>query len=33
LRAVVWKQWKRGRTRFAELRRRGVGRDLRTNSS
>ena len=25
LRAVVWKQWKRGRTRFAELRRRGVG--------
>src|SRR5437016_5715488 len=28
LRAVVWKQWKRGRARFAELRRRGVGRDL-----
>jgi len=28
LRAVAWKQWKRGRTRFAELRRRGVGRDL-----
>ena len=28
LRAVSWKQWKRGRTRFAELRRRGVGRDL-----
>ena len=28
LRAVVWKQWKRGRTRFARLRRRGVGRDL-----
>jgi RNA-directed DNA polymerase len=28
LRAIVWKQWKRGRTRFAELRRRGVGRDL-----
>ena len=26
--AVSWKQWKRGRTRFAELRRRGVGRDL-----
>jgi RNA-directed DNA polymerase len=24
LRAIVWKQWKRGRTRFAELRRRGV---------
>ena len=28
LRAVAWKQWKRGRARFAELRRRGVGRDL-----
>jgi len=28
LRAVIWKQWKRGRVRFAELRRRGVGRDL-----
>jgi RNA-directed DNA polymerase len=28
LRAIVWKQWKRGRTRFAELRRCGVGRDL-----
>ena len=28
LRALVWKQWKRGRTRFAELRRRCVGRDL-----
>jgi RNA-directed DNA polymerase len=28
LRAIAWKQWKRGRTRFAELRRRGVGRDL-----
>jgi RNA-directed DNA polymerase len=28
LRAVAWKQWKRGRTRFAELRRRGVGKDL-----
>jgi RNA-directed DNA polymerase len=27
LRAIVWKQWKRGPTRFAELRRRGVGRD------
>lgn len=24
LRSVVWKQWKRGKTRFAELRRRGV---------
>ena len=28
LRAVAWKQWKRGTTRFAELRRCGVGRDL-----
>jgi RNA-directed DNA polymerase len=28
LRAIVWKQWRRGRTRFAKLRRRGVGRDL-----
>jgi RNA-directed DNA polymerase len=28
LRAIAWKQWKRGRTRFAALRRRGVGRDL-----
>ncbi len=28
LRAIVWKQWKRGHARFAELRRRGVGRDL-----
>jgi RNA-directed DNA polymerase len=28
LRAIVWKQWRRGRTRYAELRRRGVGRDL-----
>jgi RNA-directed DNA polymerase len=28
LRAIAWKQWKRGRTRFATLRRRGVGRDL-----
>ncbi|OCK54160.1 group II intron reverse transcriptase/maturase [Bradyrhizobium sp. LMTR 3] len=27
LRAIVWKQWKRGSTRFAQLRRRGVGRD------
>ena len=25
LRSVSWKQWKRGRTRFAELRKRGVG--------
>jgi RNA-directed DNA polymerase len=28
LRCVVWKQWKRGRRRFAELRRLGVGPDL-----
>jgi RNA-directed DNA polymerase len=28
LRAIAWKQWKRGDTRFAELRRRGVGGDL-----
>jgi RNA-directed DNA polymerase len=28
LRAIAWKQWKRGRTRFAKLRRRGVGQEL-----
>ena len=28
LRSAVWKQWKRGRTRFKELRKRGVGKDL-----
>jgi len=28
LRCVVWKQWKRGRTRFAELRKREVSKDL-----
>jgi RNA-directed DNA polymerase len=28
LRSVVWKQWKRGRTRFRELRKRGVSLDL-----
>ena len=28
LRAIAWTQWKRGRTRFAELRRRRVGKDL-----
>lgn len=28
LRSVVWKQWKRGTRRFAELRKRGVGHDL-----
>jgi RNA-directed DNA polymerase len=28
LRCIAWKQWKRGTNRFAELRRRGVGKDL-----
>ena len=28
LRALVWKQWKYGRNRFAELRRLGIGKDL-----
>ena len=28
LRAIVWRQWKRGSTRFAELRRRDVGKGL-----
>jgi RNA-directed DNA polymerase len=28
LRSVIWKQWKRGTVRFAELRKRGVGKDL-----
>jgi RNA-directed DNA polymerase len=28
LRSVIWKQWKRGTVRFAELRKRGVGQDL-----
>jgi RNA-directed DNA polymerase len=28
LRAIAWKQWKRGPTRYRELRRCGVGRDL-----
>jgi RNA-directed DNA polymerase len=28
LRSVIWKQWKRGNRRFAELRKRDVGRDL-----
>jgi RNA-directed DNA polymerase len=28
LRSVIWKQWKRGPVRFAELRRRGIGLDL-----
>lgn len=33
LRAIAWKQWKRGPTRFAELRRRGVGRDVAARSA
>jgi RNA-directed DNA polymerase len=33
LRAIAWKQWKRGPRRFAELRRRGVGRDLAAQSA
>lgn len=28
LRSVVWKQWKRGKVRFAELHKRGVGKNL-----
>ena len=28
LRSAIWKQWKRGTVRFAELRKRGVGKDL-----
>ena len=28
LRSVVWKQWKRGRTRFRELRKPGVRKEL-----
>jgi RNA-directed DNA polymerase len=28
LRSVVWKQWKRGRTRFRELCKRGIRQDL-----
>jgi RNA-directed DNA polymerase len=28
LRSVIWKQWKWGPVRFAELRKRGVGKDL-----
>jgi len=33
LRSVAWKQWKRGRRRFAELRARGVGKDLAAQSA
>ena len=28
LRSAIWKQWKRGTVRFAELRKRGIGKDL-----
>ena len=28
LRSAIWKQWKRGTGRFAELRKRGVGKEL-----
>jgi RNA-directed DNA polymerase len=28
LRSAIWKQWKRGSVRFAEMRKRGVGKDL-----
>lgn len=28
LRSAIWKQWKRGSVRYAELRQRSVGRDL-----
>jgi RNA-directed DNA polymerase len=28
LRSAIWKQWTRGTKRFAELRKRGVGKDL-----
>jgi RNA-directed DNA polymerase len=28
LRSVIWKQWKRGTVRFAELRKRGIGKDI-----
>lgn len=33
LRALVWKQWKRGSTRYAELRQRGLGKDLAAQSA
>ena len=33
LRAIVWEQWKRGPTRFVELRRRGVGPALAAKSA
>jgi RNA-directed DNA polymerase len=28
LRSVIWKQWKRGKVRFVELRKRGIGKEL-----
>jgi len=33
LRSLLWKRWKRGRVRYAELRKRGVGRDLAAQSA
>jgi RNA-directed DNA polymerase len=33
LRSVVWKQWKRGRTRYRELRKRGVSLDLASSTA
>ena len=33
LRAIAWKQWRRGRTRYQELRRRGIGPDLAARSA
>src|SRR5208283_3499419 len=33
LRSAIWKQWKRGKVRFAELRKRGLGRDLAAQSA
>jgi RNA-directed DNA polymerase len=33
LRSAIWKQWKRGTVRFAELTLRGVGRDLATQTA
>lgn len=33
LRCVVWRAWKRGRKRYAELRKRGIGKDLAAQSA
>lgn len=33
LRSLMWKRWKRGKVRFAELRKRGVSRDLAAQSA